>query len=151
MTDLQDLLRHALAAWPDVSGFAAAAARILGITIGAWVLIGLAQRSIRALRVRIANRMDDREAVKRAETLGRVFRYLAAVVISLMAGMLVLSEFGVSVAPILGAAGWWDWPWASVRKVWSRISSPGSSSCWRTRSGKATSSDSANTPGSSRR
>lgn len=105
MTDLQDLLRHALAAWPDVGGFAAAAARILGIMIGAWMLIGLAQRSIRALRVRIANRMDDREAVKRAETLGRVFRYLAAVVISLVAGMLVLSEFGVSVAPILGAAG----------------------------------------------
>ena len=49
--------------------------------------------------------MDDREAVKRAEKLGRVFRYLAAVVISLVAGMLVLSEFGVSVAPILGAAG----------------------------------------------
>ncbi len=105
MTDLQELLREALAAWPDVGGFVAAAARILGIVIGAWVLIGLAQKSIRALRVRIANRMDDREAVKRAETLGRVFRYLAAVVISLMAGMLVLSEFGVSVAPILGAAG----------------------------------------------
>ena len=50
----------------------------------AGVLIGLAQKSIRALRVRIANRMDDREVVKRAETLGRVFRYLAAVVISLM-------------------------------------------------------------------
>ncbi len=49
--------------------------------------------------------MDDREAVKRAETLGRVFRYLVAVVVSLMAGMLVLSEIGVSAAPILGAAG----------------------------------------------
>ena len=57
------------------------------------------------LRARIANRIDDREALKRAETLGRVFRYLAAVVISLIAGMLVLAELGVSVAPILGAAG----------------------------------------------
>jgi small conductance mechanosensitive channel len=69
------------------------------------VLIALSQRGIRALRMRIASRMDDREAVKRAETLGRVFRYLVAVVISLLAGMLVLSELGVSVAPILGAAG----------------------------------------------
>jgi small-conductance mechanosensitive channel len=34
-----------------------------------------------------------------------VFRYLVAVVVSLIAGMLVLGELGVSVAPILGAAG----------------------------------------------
>ena len=105
MTDLEDLLRQALAVWPEIGGFVAATARILGIMIGAWVLTGLAQRSIRALRLRIASRMDDRESVKRAETLGRVFRYLVAVVVSLMAGMLVLSELGVSVAPILGAAG----------------------------------------------
>jgi small conductance mechanosensitive channel len=37
--------------------------------------------------------------------LGRVFRYLVAVVVSLVALMLVLSEVGISVAPILGAAG----------------------------------------------
>jgi small conductance mechanosensitive channel len=49
--------------------------------------------------------MDDRESAKRAETLGRVFRYLASVVVSLIAIMLVLAELGVSVAPILGAAG----------------------------------------------
>ncbi len=34
-----------------------------------------------------------------------MFRYIASVVIGLVAGMLVLSELGVSVAPILGAAG----------------------------------------------
>jgi small conductance mechanosensitive channel len=49
--------------------------------------------------------MEDREAAKRAETLGRVFRYLVAVVVTLLAGMLVLGELGISVAPILGAAG----------------------------------------------
>src|SRR5690606_20962796 len=37
--------------------------------------------------------------------LSRVFRYLAVMVVSLIAGMLVLGELGVSVAPILGAAG----------------------------------------------
>ncbi|MBK6981883.1 MAG: mechanosensitive ion channel family protein [Betaproteobacteria bacterium] len=63
------------------------------------------QRAIRTLRSRIAARMDDREAIKRAETLGRVFRYLVAVVVSLVAGLLILGEFGISVAPILGAAG----------------------------------------------
>jgi small conductance mechanosensitive channel len=49
--------------------------------------------------------MDDRESAKRAETLGRVFRYVATLVVSLIACMLVLAELGVSVAPILGAAG----------------------------------------------
>ena len=43
--------------------------------------------------------------MQRAETLGRVVRYLIAVVVSAIALMLVLGEVGVSVAPILGAAG----------------------------------------------
>ena len=89
----------------ELGGFAVSGLRIVMILIGAWIAIAMAQRGIRMLRMRIAARFDDREAVKRAETLGRVFRYLAAVVISLVAGMLVLAELGVSVAPILGAAG----------------------------------------------
>ena len=91
--------------WQELGGVAASGSRIVFIVIGAWIAIAMAQRAIRALRMRISMRLDDRESVKRAETLGRVFRYLAAVVISLIAGMLVLSELGVSVAPILGAAG----------------------------------------------
>lgn len=77
---------------------ATASLRIVGILLVAWVLVVVLQRAIRTLRIRIASRMDDREAVKRAETLGRVCRYLVA-------GMLVLAELGISVAPILGAAG----------------------------------------------
>jgi small conductance mechanosensitive channel len=49
--------------------------------------------------------MPGAEEKRRAETLGRVFRYLATIVICLIGGVLALSEFGVSVAPILGAAG----------------------------------------------
>ena len=79
--------------------------RIVLILLFAWILIAVLQRGIRALRIRIASRFDDREAVKRAETLGRVARYIVAVVVSLVAGMLVLGELGVSLAPILGAAG----------------------------------------------
>lgn len=81
------------------------ALRVVLIIVLAWVAIAVMQRVIRTLRLRIAGRMDDREAIKRAETLGRVFRYLVAVVVSLVAGLLILGEFGVSVAPILGAAG----------------------------------------------
>lgn len=91
--------------WQGQGGAATTALRVTLIVVAAWLLVGVLQRAIRAFRERIAARLDDREAVKRAETLGRVFRYLAAVVVSLVAGMLVLGELGVSVAPILGAAG----------------------------------------------
>jgi small conductance mechanosensitive channel len=91
--------------WAEMGGAGLTAARILAIIVVAWIASALLQRAIRAFRVRLASRMDDREAVKRAETLGRVFRYLVAVIVSLIAGMLVLGELGVSVAPILGAAG----------------------------------------------
>jgi small conductance mechanosensitive channel len=81
------------------------ALRILLIVIGAAIVIGVLQRALRTLRMRIASRLDDREAVKRAETLGRVFRYIVAVAVSIVAFMMILSEIGVSLAPILGAAG----------------------------------------------
>lgn len=79
--------------------------RIAVILVVAWVAIGVLQRAIRLFRERIAARLGDREAVKRAETLGLVFRYTVAVVVTLVAGMMVLSELGISLAPILGAAG----------------------------------------------
>ncbi len=86
-------------------GAAMTAFRILLIAIAAWVLITVLQRAIRVVRSRIASRFDDAEAVKRAETLGRVFRYIVAIVVGAIAVMLILSELGISVAPILGAAG----------------------------------------------
>jgi small-conductance mechanosensitive channel len=91
--------------WSTFGGFATIALRITAIVIVAWLITGLLQRAVRKLRERISNRMDDRESAKRAETLGRVTRYLIAVVISLITAMLVLAELGVSLAPILGAAG----------------------------------------------
>lgn len=91
--------------WASFGGLATVAIRITVILVAAWLLTLVLQRAVRTLRERIASRLDDREAYKRAETLGRVVRYLVAVVVSLIAGMLVLAELGVSVAPILGAAG----------------------------------------------
>jgi small conductance mechanosensitive channel len=105
MTMAYQVLQALGGVWQDVGGAAASAMRIVGIVVIAWVATAVSQRGIRLMRHRIASRFDDPEAVKRAETLGRAFRYLAAVVITLVAGMLVLAELGVSVAPILGAAG----------------------------------------------
>jgi len=79
--------------------------RIVLIAVVAWIALGVIRRLIRLFRERFARGMDDPEQAKRAETLGRVFRYIASVVIAVVAAILILSEMGVAVAPILGAAG----------------------------------------------
>lgn len=79
--------------------------RILLVVVLAWGAAVFANRLIRGLRIYVSRNLDDPEEVKRVTTLGRVFRYLASVAITLIAGMLVLGELGISVAPILGAAG----------------------------------------------
>jgi small conductance mechanosensitive channel len=96
---ITELLSQNFAAWAIIG------LRVVAILLIAGLGSTLVQRAIRGFRVRIASRMDDREAVKRAETLGRVFRYLAAVIIWAIAAMLALAEVGISVAPLLGAAG----------------------------------------------
>ncbi len=79
--------------------------RIVLILALAWAGLHFSHRLIRSFRIYISRNTDDREEVKRIETLGRVFRYIASVLISLVAGIMLLGEMGVSVAPILGAAG----------------------------------------------
>jgi small conductance mechanosensitive channel len=91
--------------WARWSGPALSGARILLILLGAWIAIAVLQRVVRAVRVRVAERIGGADAARRAETLGRVVRYLIAVGIGAVAAMLILGELGVSLAPILGAAG----------------------------------------------
>jgi small-conductance mechanosensitive channel len=91
--------------WVQWSAPALAGVRIVLIVVSAWVAIAVLQRLVRGVRVRIQARLDGVEAARRAETLGRVIRYLVALVVSAIAVMLVLAEVGVSLAPILGAAG----------------------------------------------
>jgi small-conductance mechanosensitive channel len=45
------------------------------------------------------------DEIARVETLARVFRYTATIVIFIIAGTLVLDALGISVAPILATAG----------------------------------------------
>lgn len=78
--------------------------RIALILIAAGVLQGVASRLIRTFR-QLLERRRDADQQSRIQTLGRVFRYVAAVVIWLVAGMLVLGELGISVAPVLATAG----------------------------------------------
>lgn len=79
--------------------------RVVAILLAAWLLSAILQRLIRLFRKRLIDRMSDPEQIKRAETLSRVFRYLVRVVITLITVIVVLSELGIAIAPILGAAG----------------------------------------------
>ena len=89
---------------PAIKSVLTVGLRIAIILVVASVLQSVASRLIRTLRGFLERRRDPTE-VGRIQTLGRVFRYIAAVVIWLIAGTLVLGELGVSVAPILATAG----------------------------------------------
>ncbi len=79
--------------------------RVFVILLLAWLLVRLSRKLIRLFRNYMNRRADSAEENRQIETLARVFHYISGVVISLVAGMLVLSELGISIAPILGAAG----------------------------------------------
>lgn len=79
--------------------------RVIVILILAWLLIAMSRKLVRVFRNYMNARADSAEEKRRIETLARVFRHTNTVVIALVAGMLALSEMGISIAPILGAAG----------------------------------------------
>jgi small conductance mechanosensitive channel len=74
------------------------------ILLLAWILQGVAARLIRLFRTYMARRTGPDE-ITRIETLAKVFRYSATIVIFIVAGTLVLDAFGISIAPILATAG----------------------------------------------
>jgi small conductance mechanosensitive channel len=53
----------------------------------------------------MARRTSSASDLSRIDTVGSAFRYAATVVVVLVAGMLVLNELGISIAPILATAG----------------------------------------------
>ena len=75
------------------------------ILLLAWLLVHISRKLIRTFRRYMSAHAATLEDARRIDTLGHVFRYISTVVISLVAGMLALSELGISIAPILGAAG----------------------------------------------
>jgi small conductance mechanosensitive channel len=80
-------------------------ARILVVLLLAAVALRLIHRFIPKLRDLIAARQDSREDSQRVLTLSQVVRYGLTVTVTVLTGLVLLSEFGISVAPILGAAG----------------------------------------------
>lgn len=79
--------------------------RIVLIVTAAWAVARFGARLVGALHARVVQRLGNAEQVRRAETLGRILRYAVSVSVTVMALLLVLSQLGISIAPILGAAG----------------------------------------------
>jgi small conductance mechanosensitive channel len=62
-------------------------------------------RVVPQLRELLVARQETTEDGQRVRTLSRVIRYVLTVAVTLLGAILVLGELGISVAPILGAAG----------------------------------------------
>jgi len=107
---MKDILEHFLvtllgAELPGWAKVAVSLTNVFLILLISWVLLGVSRRLLRALNGRMTARSSDLEERKRIDTLVRVFRYIATVVIGAITIMLVLSEVGISIAPILATAG----------------------------------------------
>jgi small conductance mechanosensitive channel len=79
-------------------------ARIAVILLVAWLVQAFAGRLIARLH-RAVERRREGDDLRRINTVNAVLRNLGTVVVVLVAGMLVLGEIGVSVAPLLATAG----------------------------------------------
>lgn len=91
--------------WHEFLPLLRTAGRVIVILLLAALMMSVSRRIIQRVRLAMQRHAHTAEQAKRIDTIGRVFRYVAAVVIGLIATMLVLSEVGISIAPILGAAG----------------------------------------------
>ena len=99
------LERFGVTSVDDWTVFIVSSLRVLIIVIVAWAALAMARHLIRMSRKRMLSKDTDPEQAKRIETLTRVFGYIATVTIFIVAGMLILAELGVSIAPVLATAG----------------------------------------------
>ena len=90
---------------PEWLEFIVTLGKVTVILALAWLLFGLVKRVIRLSHVRLRARAESSEEMRRIDTLERVFIYALSVIVAVMTVMLVLSEFGISIAPLLATAG----------------------------------------------
>jgi small conductance mechanosensitive channel len=101
-TYLQSLGIDRAQEWAHLSN---AMLRIALVLFIAWLLLRVSRRLVGVFRHYMSRKAVDQEQIRRADTLAHVFRYSTGVLITIVAGMLVLSELGISIAPVLATAG----------------------------------------------
>lgn len=89
----------------SLPAYLATPARVLLILLLAGLVLRFIPRLISRLRRTLQERQDSAEDARRIHTLSRVIRYVVTVAVTVVTGIVILGEFGISVAPILGAAG----------------------------------------------
>jgi len=80
------------------------ASRIVVIVLLAWLVQRFAGRLVERLQ-HVAQRRRQGEDLRRLSTVNAMLGNVGTVLVVLIAGMLILGEFGVSVAPLLATAG----------------------------------------------
>lgn len=96
-------LLETMEAW--LPGHVATGGRILLIAVLTLLALRTIHRVVPQLRELLVARQETTEDGQRIRTLSRVIRYVLTVAVTLLGAILVLGELGISVAPILGAAG----------------------------------------------
>ncbi len=86
--------------WLTTSGL-----RVMAVGFGMLVLLYVARGATRRLRKMLQGTLPSPEQVKRAETLTHVVQDVARVLIVAVGSLMILSELGLNVAPLLAAAG----------------------------------------------
>jgi moderate conductance mechanosensitive channel len=81
------------------------AVSVAGVILAALAVRYLSTKALRTLFATIAGRAAHPQEKRRIDTLCRVLRKAISLVVVAVAGMVVLNQVGISIAPILGAAG----------------------------------------------
>lgn len=102
-----DSVRQFLSAhWPP---FGNTALRVVLVVVGAAVLASVLKRAIHRLRARLAQDaskdVEHAENGKRVETLAHLLEQASVVAIWIVGALVVLSQLGVAVGPLLAGAG----------------------------------------------
>lgn len=80
--------------------------RIVIILLAAMLLKKLGERAIRLLKKKLHDQtLDNSEEIKRIDTLSMVISYILSISIITIAFVEILHELGISIAPVLAAAG----------------------------------------------
>jgi len=83
----------------------ATSSRVLLILTLASIALRFTPRILARMRKAVESRQESAEDGRRVHTLSKVIRHVVTVTVTVIAGILILGEFGISVAPVLGAAG----------------------------------------------
>lgn len=89
----------------ELPAYLATPGRVLLILLLAFLALRIVPRLLAKLREAVEKHQDSAEDGRRLQTLTRVVRYAFNVAVAVVTVLLILGEFGVSVAPMLGAAG----------------------------------------------